>query len=187
MVGSSPYLWRKSRPANNLSRKILNGTPPFGTLTVTSIIILYFHDDGTLRADTELVGLLEGRREVDVAGVVVVFVRSDAGVLVEVVAETASVVGAGDVVWVDGAFVEAGVENLVVLRRTCTEFKFSAGVAGMVWLMGVLGRRGRLSSPDVDALVRVLPSEVRAVVADWLALFHISIIVRSLRGDFFLA
>lgn len=96
MVGSSPYLWRKSRPANNLSRKILNGTPPFGTLTPTSIMILYLHDDGTLRADAELVGLLDGRRVVELESVAVVPVMSDAGVLVEAVVETALAVCAGD-------------------------------------------------------------------------------------------
>ena len=65
----------------------------------------------------------------------------------------------------------------MVLRRTCTEFRFLAGGAG----------RGWSSLPDVDTLVRVLPSEVRAVVADWLALLYISNMVLSLRGDFFLA
>jgi hypothetical protein len=112
---------------------------------------------------------------------------SDAGVLVEVVVETSLAVGAGDGGWVDGAAVEAGVANRVVLRRTCTEFRFLAGVVGRALVAVALGgsETNRPSSPDVDALVCVLPGEVRAVVVDWLALLHISNMVLSLRGDFF--
>lgn len=139
MVGSSPYLWRKSRPANNLSRKILNGTPPFGTLTPTSIIILYFHNDGTLRADTELVGLLEGRREVELEGLAVVLVISDAGVLVDSIVETSLAIWAGDGSLGGGTGVNVGVAKHVVLRRTCTELRFLAGVSREDWLALVLG------------------------------------------------
>lgn len=63
----------------------------------------------------------------------------------------------------------------MVLRRTWTEFSDRFGVPGGVWLAVWLGR-----------LVLVLPSEVRAVVAELLAFVHMSRIVLSVRGDFFL-
>ncbi len=63
----------------------------------------------------------------------------------------------------------------MVLRRTCTEFSVLTGVPGGVWVAVGLGR-----------LVLVLPSEVRAVVAELLAFVHMSRIVLSVRGDFFL-
>jgi len=97
----------------------------------------------------------------------VVPVMSEVGVLVDPVVDNSFALVSWESV--------CGVTNRVVLRRTCTEFSVLSGGPGGVELAVELGR-----------VVLVLPSEVRAVAAEVLAFVHISRIVLSVRGDFFL-
>ena len=146
MVGSSPYLWRKDKPSNRRSLKIVNGGPPLGTLTVTSMMIMYFHEDGILRGGgVEMCVEADSRRvclELVAADEPCVTLENVVGVPSDCVLELSDVVdtavgrasggvrGAAEEAagWVgdeatSGDSSEPEGRSRDVLRRTCTELR----------------------------------------------------------------